>query len=76
MFITSTRNCSILCARCRGSLDNSKDIELAFVKAGVHAFIEKPLSVVPPEQFNLYADELHKEGERKNVITSVGYMFR
>ena len=60
----------------RGSLADNHDIELQFVKAGIHVFVEKPLSVVPPEKFEPYVEAIRKASEEKNVIVSVGYMFR
>lgn len=60
----------------RGSLDNGHDIELQFIKAGIHVFVEKPLSVVPPEKFDQYKDEIQRVSSENNVIVSVGYMFR
>jgi predicted dehydrogenase len=56
----------------RGSLADNHDIELQFVKAGIHVFVEKPLSVVPPEKFEPYVEAIRKASEEKNVIVSVG----
>ena len=61
---------------CHGSLDPPFDIELQCLKAGVHLFVEKPLSVVPPEKFKPYADEVESVRKEKGLIVSVGYMFR
>ena len=60
----------------RGSLAKNKDVEIRCIRAGVHCFIEKPLSVVEPEGFGEYVQELVKQQQEKNVIVSVGYMFR
>ncbi|KAL3853491.1 hypothetical protein ACJMK2_017027 [Sinanodonta woodiana] len=59
----------------RGSLKQEHDLELRFVEAGIHVFVEKPLSVVPPEEFGLYAEAVRKAVQKHNVILSVGYMF-
>ena len=61
---------------CHGSLVKGLDIELACVKAGIHTFIEKPLSLVPPENFVDFARTLAAEQAKSNAIVSVGYMFR
>ncbi|XP_071127368.1 uncharacterized protein [Mytilus edulis] len=58
----------------RGSLE--MDIELQFVKAGIHVFVEKSPSVVPPEEFDNYVEEVRKISIKNNVVVSVGYMFR
>ncbi|CAG2203910.1 unnamed protein product [Mytilus edulis] len=58
----------------RGSLE--MDIELQFVKAGIHVFVEKSPSVVPPEEFDNYVEEVRKTSIKNNVVVSVGYMFR
>lgn len=60
----------------RGSFDEGKDLELQFARAGIHVFVEKPLSVLPPEQFMSYAKAVTETCKEKNVIVSVGYMFR
>lgn len=59
---------------CHGSYDN--DIELQLVKAGIHVFIEKPISVQPPEQVQPYVEELSRTAREQGVIVSVAYMFR
>ena len=59
---------------CHGSHDN--DIELQLVKAGIHTFIEKPISVQAPEQVQPYVEELSRVAEEQGVIVSVAYMFR
>ena len=61
---------------CHGSLDPPFDIELQCLEAGVHLFVEKPLSVVPPEKFEPYADAVESVRKEKGLIVSVGYMFR
>ncbi|KAK3608320.1 hypothetical protein CHS0354_030770 [Potamilus streckersoni] len=60
----------------RGSHKKEHDLELRFVEAGIHVFVEKPLSVVPPEEFIPYAEAVTKAVQKHNVILSVGYMFR
>ena len=52
------------------------DLELKCLKAGVNVFVEKPLSVVEPEQFKSYSEKIIQVCQAKNVILSVGYMFR
>ena len=52
------------------------DIELQFIKAGIHVFVEKPVSVQPPEKFKAYVDQVVAEQKKHNVILSVAYMFR
>ena len=59
-----------------GSLESSKDIELQCLRAGVHVFVEKPLSVVPPEQFSAYVQAVEEVQKGSGLILSVGYMFR
>eukprot|EP00118_Oscarella_pearsei_P026710 m.310323 g.310323 ORF g.310323 m.310323 type:complete len:378 (+) comp50902_c0_seq1:42-1175(+) len=61
---------------CHGSPVKGLDIELACVKAGIHTFIEKPLSVIPPSHFNEYARTLIAEQSKTKAVVSVGYMFR
>lgn len=48
------------------------DIEMQCAMRGIHMFIEKPLSVSPPEEVKKVIDEV----ERNGVIVSVGYMLR
>lgn len=60
----------------RGSFGEGKDLELQFARAGIHVFVEKPLSVLPPEEFMSYAKAVTETCTEKNVIVSVGYMFR
>ncbi|XP_074646542.1 uncharacterized protein LOC141902617 [Tubulanus polymorphus] len=60
----------------RGSLEDGKDVELQFVKAGIHLLVEKPLSISPREQFERYRETLVSEAEKRHVIISVGFMFR
>lgn len=55
-----------------GTAEQGKDIELACVDAGVHVFVEKPLSCARPELVRPVADAVTKA----SIITSVGYMFR
>ena len=59
-----------------GSLDPPKDIELQCLKAGVHVFVEKPVSVVPPEQFSAYVQAVEQAQRERGLVLSVGYMFR
>lgn len=60
----------------RGSFGEGKDLELQFARAGINVFVEKPLSVLAPEEFMSYAKAVTETCKEKNVILSVGYMFR
>ena len=55
-----------------GMAQAGKDIELCCARAGVHMFIEKPLSSARPEEVRPVADALAASG----LVVSVGYMFR
>ena len=59
-----------------GSLESPLDIELQCLKAGLHIFIEKPVSVIPPEEFTSYVQTVEEFQREKGVALSVGYMFR
>lgn len=39
-------------------------------------FVEKPLSVLPPEELSPYVDALEEAQREKGLVLSVGYMFR
>ena len=43
---------------------------------GIDVFVEKPLSLVPPEEFNQYELAIYKAQLETKAIISVGYMFR
>ena len=60
----------------RGSLDEGKDMELKCAKAGVHAFVEKPVSLAPVDYFRQYVTEVEKAQAQTGALLSVGYMFR
>lgn len=60
----------------RGSFENGRDIEMICVKAGVNCFIEKPLALYKPLEFRSYFEAVREEIERKELVVSVGYMFR
>ncbi|TMW68855.1 hypothetical protein Poli38472_001011 [Pythium oligandrum] len=51
-------------------------IELECLRAGVHVFVEKPLSNVDPVEAKKYADEVEQVRKEKNLVVLVGYMFR
>ncbi|TMW61213.1 hypothetical protein Poli38472_013676 [Pythium oligandrum] len=51
-------------------------IELQCLRAGVHVFVEKPLTNVDPVEAKKYADELEQVRKEKNLVVLVGYMFR
>ena len=59
-----------------GSLESPKAIELECLRAGVHVFVEKPVSVLPPEQFSSYVQAVEEAQRQKSLVLSVGYMFR
>ncbi|OWF46461.1 uncharacterized protein UNK4.17-like [Mizuhopecten yessoensis] len=60
----------------RGSLEPKKDLELQCVRAGIHVFMEKPMSVLPLDDFRFYAAAVQKAVVESKVVLSVGYMFR
>lgn len=60
----------------RGSPKSGKNLELEFTRAGIHAFVEKPLSLVPPEDFSPYVSSIAEACQTNDVVLSVGYMFR
>jgi predicted dehydrogenase len=51
-------------------------MELQLLKAGVHVFVEKPVSLQPPEIFLPYVQTVEELRREKGLIVSVGYMFR
>ncbi|XP_065183205.1 uncharacterized protein LOC135814073 [Sycon ciliatum] len=53
-----------------------RPIELDCVRAGVHCFVEKPLSVKPVAEVDAYMQAVLEEQKRQNLVVSVGYMFR
>jgi predicted dehydrogenase len=53
---------------------SERPIELVCARAGVHMFIEKPLSCAPANDIQGYAQELSELS--KNLVISVAYMFR
>jgi predicted dehydrogenase len=55
-----------------GTTTPGRDIEMACVRAGVHMFIEKPLSAAPPDEVQPVADAI----AQADIVVSVGYMFR
>ena len=59
---------------CHGA--STSPLELQLLEAGIDLFIEKPVSVVPPEQFNEYSAEVVRLQQQKHLVLSVGYMFR
>ena len=59
-----------------GSMEGPKAIELECMKAGVHVFVEKPVSLLPPEQFSSYVQAVEGMQREKALVLSVGYMFR
>ncbi len=59
-----------------GSMEQPLDIELQCLKAGVHIFVEKPVSVLPPEDFSPYVRAVEETQKERGLVLSVGYMFR
>lgn len=51
-------------------------VELKCVRAGVHCFIEKPLSVLPVDDVSAYMQAVLDTQAEQTVLVSVGYMFR
>lgn len=51
-------------------------MELQCLRAGVHVFVEKPVSVLPPEQFEAYVEAVEAAQRERGLVLSVGYMFR
>ena len=60
----------------RGSVEPGHDLELQCANRGVDIFVEKPLSMLPPEEFQQYYDQLMSSCQKNNVMLCVGYMFR
>ena len=46
------------------------------LRAGVHVFVEKPVSVLPPEEFSPYMEAVQQAQRERDLVLSVGYMFR
>ena len=42
----------------------------------MHIFVEKPVSVLPPEQFESYVEAVEAAQRERGLVVSVGYMFR
>ena len=61
---------------CHGSLSQGLDTELQLLAAGVHVFVEKPVSVVPPEEFQSYVSAVEESARKNGCVIGVGYMFR
>lgn len=61
---------------CHGDGQKGHDVELACLQRGAHVLVEKPLSCVAPEVLQAYADHVVLESERRQLVLSVGYMFR
>ncbi len=55
---------------------SGRDVELQLVNAGIHVFCEKPVTTLSPEDYAEYSKTVAEGAEKKNVIFSVGYMFR
>ena len=61
---------------CHGTFVDGKDLELKLLRSGVHIFVEKPVSVIAPEEFTEYVTEVNKAAKESGCMTSVGYMLR
>lgn len=60
-----------------GSIDDSSaNIEIKLAEAGVHLFVEKPLSVKPPEEVQALSARLQELQKQHKLIIAVGYMLR
>lgn len=46
------------------------------MQAGIHLFIEKPLSIKPAEEVARLGHELAKVQKEKHLVIAVGYMLR
>ncbi len=55
-----------------GTMEPGKDMEVQCARAGVHIFVEKPLSSARPTEVQKVAEAI----EQNDVLCSVGYMFR
>ena len=51
-------------------------IEQRILQAGIHLFVEKPLSVKSADEVAGLAEELGKLQKEQNLIIAVGYMLR
>ena len=51
-------------------------LQLKLAQAGVHLFVEKPLSIQSAEEVAKLADELKQVQDQQQLIIAVGYMFR
>ena len=59
-----------------GSPTPPHDMELQLLNAGIHVFVEKPVSLLPPAQFLPYVEAVEQARKKKGLVLSVGYMFR
>lgn len=59
-----------------GSPVPPNNMELQLLKAGIHIFVEKPVSLLPPAQFLPYVAAVEEARKEKGLVVSVGYMFR
>jgi predicted dehydrogenase len=59
-----------------GSPHPPHDMELQLLGAGVHVFVEKPVSLQPPDTFLPYVQTVEELRREKGLTVSVGYMFR
>lgn len=59
---------------CHGSFE--RDVELQLLREGIHVFVEKPVSLVPPDKFKEYVGKVESIARDKSLLVGVGYMFR
>lgn len=59
-----------------GMVQPPNNYECMFVDAGIHIFIEKPLSAHPPEEVRKTLEKVVEARNSKGILSSVGYMFR
>lgn len=61
---------------CHGTFAEGKDLELKLLQSGIHLFVEKPVSIVPPEEFAPYVSAVDEAARKSGCIVGVGYMLR
>ena len=59
-----------------GGLSEETRMELDFAKAGIHIFVEKPVSVQSAEEVGKLAQQLEECYKTQGSIITAGYMLR